>query len=415
MIVTGAHGFIGSAFCKVAGHTFDILPILRNTKPPWPNADIVVHLAARTAKVKNDPTGLATYRHDNVLRTKQLFKNLSTKPLYFLYISTMDVTKTPLTPYAQSKLEAENVVTEYCNKKHIPFGIARLGSVYGPGEGEYGKVIPTFIRAALAGEPLTVTNPRETRRFIYVCDVAGELVRMIKNKTTGIVQVIGTKEISIGQLAKYINALIQKGYKPRDSFEKNLQSEIEWFQKHRTIFFDVDGTILDHWKRMYAVYKICCQHYGYTPLPFARYKQNKKNGLSDATTKYRQWKRQRIEAPLLLATDTLIPGMKNVLARLHSIHKLVIVSARQSKSKLEKQLVNFGIRNYFDTVIADPAKVMQGGTAVGDTEVEIEAAARAGIDCISVSWGTRSEEFLRKHGATKIVHTPRAILRLLLV
>ena len=40
---------------------------------------------------------------------------------------------------------------------------------------------------------------------------------------------------------------------------------------------------------------------------------------------------------------------------------------------------------------------------VGDSEVDIETAANAGIPCISVTWGFKSAEFLRRQGADHIV------------
>ena len=47
---------------------------------------------------------------------------------------------------------------------------------------------------------------------------------------------------------------------------------------------------------------------------------------------------------------------------------------------------------------------------VGDSEVDIETARRAGIACLSCTWGFRTEEFLRAHGATRFVHRPEEIL-----
>lgn len=42
---------------------------------------------------------------------------------------------------------------------------------------------------------------------------------------------------------------------------------------------------------------------------------------------------------------------------------------------------------------------------VGDSEVDIETARRAGMDCISVAWGFRDEDMLRAEGAACIVHS----------
>ncbi len=42
---------------------------------------------------------------------------------------------------------------------------------------------------------------------------------------------------------------------------------------------------------------------------------------------------------------------------------------------------------------------------VGDSEVDIETARRAGMDCISVAWGFRDEDMLRAEGASCIVRS----------
>ncbi len=46
---------------------------------------------------------------------------------------------------------------------------------------------------------------------------------------------------------------------------------------------------------------------------------------------------------------------------------------------------------------------------VGDTEVDIDTAKNAGIDCACVTWGFRTREQLRSAGATVIVDTPEAL------
>jgi len=46
---------------------------------------------------------------------------------------------------------------------------------------------------------------------------------------------------------------------------------------------------------------------------------------------------------------------------------------------------------------------------VGDSDVDIATAKAAGVPCISVSWGFRSEEFLRERGAQHIVYTAREL------
>ena len=50
---------------------------------------------------------------------------------------------------------------------------------------------------------------------------------------------------------------------------------------------------------------------------------------------------------------------------------------------------------------------------IGDSEVDIETAQNAEIDCISVSWGFKDEEFLKQNGATALAKTVDELRRLL--
>ena len=49
---------------------------------------------------------------------------------------------------------------------------------------------------------------------------------------------------------------------------------------------------------------------------------------------------------------------------------------------------------------------------VGDSDVDLQTAANAGLPCISVLWGFRSRNFLVAHGATMLAETPQDILQL---
>ena len=51
---------------------------------------------------------------------------------------------------------------------------------------------------------------------------------------------------------------------------------------------------------------------------------------------------------------------------------------------------------------------------VGDTEVDIDTAKNAGIDCACVTWGFRTRDQLRRAGATVIVDTPEALAEYIL-
>ncbi len=51
---------------------------------------------------------------------------------------------------------------------------------------------------------------------------------------------------------------------------------------------------------------------------------------------------------------------------------------------------------------------------VGDSEVDIQTAANAGIPCICVTWGFKTRAFLKEHGAETIVDTPQELLERIL-
>ena len=77
--------------------------------------------------------------------------------------------------------------------------------------------------------------------------------------------------------------------------------------------------------------------------------------------------------------------------------------------------------NYALALQGMPARTLEelgAGTGravyVGDSDVDIQTAANAGLPCLSVSWGFRDAEFLTAHGAQRIVDTPQALEALLL-
>lgn len=51
---------------------------------------------------------------------------------------------------------------------------------------------------------------------------------------------------------------------------------------------------------------------------------------------------------------------------------------------------------------------------VGDSEVDLQTAANAELDCIAVEWGFRGREFLVRHGARTIVSRPEEVASLVL-
>ena len=69
-----------------------------------------------------------------------------------------------------------------------------------------------------------------------------------------------------------------------------------------------------------------------------------------------------------------------------------------------------------DTVIqalAELKSTKDEAVYVGDSEVDLQTAANAGLPCITVLWGFREKDFLTEHGATVFANTPQDIFDLL--
>lgn len=58
---------------------------------------------------------------------------------------------------------------------------------------------------------------------------------------------------------------------------------------------------------------------------------------------------------------------------------------------------------------AEPGKSLY----VGDSDVDILTARNAGIDCLSVTWGFKTVEFLSQFGATKMIDAPSQMLKII--
>ena len=110
--------------------------------------------------------------------------------------------------YASAKLTDEFLALAYAREKNLPVIIARLFNTVGPRQtGRYGMVLPRFIAAARAGEPLKVFGDgKQTRCFGFVHDVVEALVRLQKcEKARGeIFNIGGTEEVTILELAMLV-------------------------------------------------------------------------------------------------------------------------------------------------------------------------------------------------------------------
>jgi UDP-glucose 4-epimerase len=113
--------------------------------------------------------------------------------------------------YACSKAIDEFLALAYYKEKKLPVIIVRLFNTVGPRQtGQYGMVLPTFVRQALAGHPLTVFGDgTQSRSFTYVGDVVDALIKLAAEPSAvGQVFNIGNgHEITIQHLAEKVRTM----------------------------------------------------------------------------------------------------------------------------------------------------------------------------------------------------------------
>jgi UDP-glucose 4-epimerase len=193
------------------------------------HTEVVVHLAAAVG-VKLIVEAPVHTIETNVHGTEVVLKHANKKKKLVLIASTSEVygksvnvpfredadlvlgpTAKHRWAYACSKLIDEFLALAYWKERKLPVIIVRLFNTVGPRQtGQYGMVIPNFVRQALAGQPITVFGDgTQSRSFTYVGDVVEAMVALINEpRAVGQVFNIGNgNEITIGRLAARIKEL----------------------------------------------------------------------------------------------------------------------------------------------------------------------------------------------------------------
>jgi UDP-glucose 4-epimerase len=193
------------------------------------DADAVFHLAASVGVRLIVESPVRTIEN-NVKGTEAVLEFACKKKKKVLITSTSEVygksTKIPFAEdddlvmggtqkgrwsYACSKAIDEFLALAYWKEKGLPVVIVRLFNTVGPRQtGRYGMVLPSFVRAALAGQPLTVFGDgTQSRCFCHVNDTVGALAKLIEHpEAVGEIFNVGSEEeISIGELAHLVKSM----------------------------------------------------------------------------------------------------------------------------------------------------------------------------------------------------------------
>src|SRR5690349_16495695 len=259
VLITGGAGFVGSHLSEALLERGDEVTVLDNlstgsienirhlkTHPKFrysidtitnepllaeliDGSDVVVHLAAAVG-VKLIVEAPVHTIETNVHGTEVVLKHANKKKKLVLIASTSEVygksTDVPFredadlvlgpTPkhrwaYACSKMIDEFLALAYWKERKLPVIIVRFFNTVGPRQtGQYGMVIPNFVRQALAGEPITVFGDgTQSRAFTHVADVVRALLELVQ-RPAAIGQVINigsTQEVRILDLAHRVREL----------------------------------------------------------------------------------------------------------------------------------------------------------------------------------------------------------------
>ena len=214
--------------------------------------------------------------------------------------------------------------------------------------------------------------------------------------------------------------------------------------RYQAVLFDMDGTVLDTLADLYDSINHSLAEFSLPPVSREHVRQCLGNGAAylvkhsvpadcspELETKVLAFYKPWYDAHCLIKTspyDGILPMMQALNAQ---GLRLAIISNKPDRAVQELSSAFFpGLLELSvgespsvrrkpapDTVLTAAARIgvsVEQCVYVGDSEVDLQTARNAGMDCISVTWGFRDEAQLVDAGATVLVHTPEALEALLL-
>jgi dTDP-glucose 4,6-dehydratase len=185
--------------------------------------DVVYHLAALASPIDylrmplhslkvgsygtHNALGLAKFKRARVLlaSTSEVYGDPQVHPQPETYWGNVN----PIGPrgvYDEAKRYAEAMTMAYHGQQGVDTAIARIFNTYGPRmRPNDGRAVPTFVRQALEGKPLTVFGDgTQTRSFCYVDDLIRGLVLLAESGEHLPVNLGNPREFTLNELAETV-------------------------------------------------------------------------------------------------------------------------------------------------------------------------------------------------------------------
>ncbi|SEL12064.1 NAD-dependent epimerase/dehydratase family protein [Rhodococcus maanshanensis] len=287
VLVTGAAGFIGSRLCtRLQELGAEVHGVSRRSREgggafwwkadlaEYPAAhhvmeevrpDLVFHLAGEVNGARDVSMIRPTIRN-NLLPTVNLLTSASELggPRVILAGSATepDPDQIPTSPYAASKAASSIYARTFHARYGLPVTNLRLSMVYGPGQQDYGKLVPYVTRTLLRGEVPRLTSGANEFDWVYVDDVveaftwaasdadcmgetldigSGELVS-VRSVVERIVRladrtvqpqfgVVPDRSGEVSLLADVRRTREVLGWQARTSLDEGLATTVEWYRE----------------------------------------------------------------------------------------------------------------------------------------------------------------------------------------
>ncbi len=171
----------------------------------------------------------------------------------------------PRGAYDEAKRYGEALTMAYHRAEGLDTAIVRLFNTYGPRmRPDDGRAIPTFVRQALAGEPVTVAGDgRQTRSVCFISDTVAGILALADSELVGPVNIGNPDERTVLSIAQDVLAATgsssplvhverpvddpgvrrpdtrvahdQLGWQPRVSWADGLAATVGWFRRQAEV------------------------------------------------------------------------------------------------------------------------------------------------------------------------------------